>query len=61
MYTDLMKKQADFIGKKGSITWISILTIPSDVITHPIPDSTGYKTESLIFVDKNLHYIKSFH
>lgn len=48
MYTDLstIYEWAGWVyGKKGSITQIPILTMPSDDITHPIPDLTGYITE----------------
>lgn len=63
MYTDLstIYERAGWVyGKKGSITQIPILTMPSDDITHPIPDLTGYITEGQIFVDRNLHNRKIF-
>jgi V-type H+-transporting ATPase subunit B len=34
--------------------------MPSDDITHPIPDLTGYITEGQIFIDRNLHNRKIF-
>jgi V-type H+-transporting ATPase subunit B len=34
--------------------------MPSDDITHPIPDLTGYITEGQIFVDRQLHNRKIF-
>jgi len=63
MYTDLstIYERAGWVyGKKGSITQIPILTMPSDDITHPIPDLTGYITEGQIFIDRNLHNRKIF-
>lgn len=58
MYTDLamLYERAGMIkGKKGSITQLPILTMPSDDITHPIPDLTGYITEGQIVVSRELH------
>ncbi|KXB03686.1 ATP synthase subunit B, partial [candidate division MSBL1 archaeon SCGC-AAA261G05] len=42
-------------GKKGSITQMPILTMPSDDITHPIPDLTGYITEGQLVMTRELH------
>jgi V/A-type H+-transporting ATPase subunit B len=39
----------------GSITMIPILTMPSDDITHPVPDLTGYITEGQIVLSRELH------
>jgi V/A-type H+-transporting ATPase subunit B len=39
----------------GSITQMPILTMPSDDISHPIPDLTGYITEGQIVLDRELH------
>jgi len=58
MYTDLSQiyeRAGRVAGKPGSITQIPILTMPSDDITHPIPDLTGYITEGQIFIDRQLH------
>ena len=58
MYTDLASiyERAGIIkGKKGSITQLSILSMPSDDITHPIPDLTGYITEGQIVVSRDIH------
>jgi len=58
MYTDLstIYERAGIIkGKKGSVTQIPILSMPSDDITHPIPDLTGYITEGQIVVGRDLH------
>ncbi|MAG18402.1 MAG: V-type ATP synthase subunit B [Candidatus Diapherotrites archaeon] len=57
-YTDLstIYERAGVIkGKKGSITQIPILSMPSDDITHPIPDLTGYITEGQIVVGRELY------
>ncbi len=38
----------------GSITFLPILTMPNDDITHPIPDLTGYITEGQIVLSRDL-------
>jgi V/A-type H+-transporting ATPase subunit B len=38
----------------GSITQLSILTMPNDDITHPVPDLTGYITEGQIVLSRDL-------
>ncbi|MDD4127694.1 MAG: V-type ATP synthase subunit B [Methanomicrobium sp.] len=58
MYTDLASiyERAGIIkGRKGSVTQLSILTMPGDDITHPIPDLSGYITEGQIVVNRDLH------
>ena len=58
MYTDLasLYERAGMIkGKTGSVTQLSILTMPGDDITHPIPDLSGYITEGQIVVNRELH------
>ena len=57
MYSDLatLYERAGCIrGLPGSLTQIPILTMPSDDITHPIPDLTGYITEGQIVLDREL-------
>jgi V/A-type H+-transporting ATPase subunit B len=57
MYTDLASiyERAGLVkGKKGSITQLNIITMPSDDITHPIPDLTGYITEGNIYLSREL-------
>ncbi len=57
MYTDLasLYERAGIVkGKKGSITQLDIVTMPSDDVTHPIPDLTGYITEGQIFLSRDL-------
>jgi len=58
MYTDLacLYERAGIIkNTKGSVTQLSILTMPGDDITHPIPDLSGYITEGQIVVSRELH------
>ncbi len=58
MYTDLAtlyERAGRVEGRNGSITQLPILTMPSDDITHPIPDLTGYITEGQIYIDRALH------
>ena len=58
MYTDLAtlyERAGKLKGQKGSITQFPILTLPSDDITHPIPDLTGYITEGQIVLSRPLH------
>ncbi|EFD92467.1 MAG: H+transporting two-sector ATPase alpha/beta subunit central region [Candidatus Parvarchaeum acidophilus ARMAN-5] len=57
MYTDLssiFERAGKVKGKKGSVTQLPILTMPSDDITHPIPDLTGYITEGQIVMSRSL-------
>ncbi len=58
MYSDLAsiyERAGRIKGKTGSITQIPILTMPSDDITHPIVDLTGYITEGQIVLSRALH------
>ncbi|MEI6413782.1 MAG: V-type ATP synthase subunit B [Pseudomonadota bacterium] len=41
--------------RHGSITLVPVLSMPSDDITHPIPDLTGYITEGQIVLSRELH------
>ncbi len=57
LYSDLasLYERAGMIkGSTGSVTQIPIMTMPSDDITHPIPDMTGYITEGQIVFDRSL-------
>lgn len=52
LYSDLAsryEKAVDIEGS-GSITLISVTTMPGDDITHPIPDNTGYITEGQFYL-----------
>ena len=57
MYSDLAtlyERAGSIKGVPGSLTQLPILTMPSDDITHPIPDLTGYITEGQIVLDRDL-------
>jgi len=57
LYSDLAsiyERAGRIQGKKGSITQIPILTMPSDDISHPVPDLTGYITEGQIVLERDL-------
>ena len=57
MYSDLatLYERAGCIhGTPGTLTQLSILTMPSDDIGHPIPDLTGYITEGQIVLSREL-------
>ncbi|MDP2007556.1 MAG: V-type ATP synthase subunit B [Rubrivivax sp.] len=41
-------------GPHGTLTQLSILTMPADDIGHPIPDLTGYITEGQIVLSREL-------
>jgi len=58
MYTDLStiyERAGRIKGRKGTVTQLSILTMPGDDITHPIADLTGYITEGQIVLGRDLH------
>jgi V/A-type H+-transporting ATPase subunit B len=57
MYSDLAtlyERAGSIKNRPGSLTQLPILTMPSDDITHPIPDLTGYITEGQIVLDREL-------
>jgi len=57
LYTDLAtlyERAGRIKGQKGSITQMPILSMPSDDVTHPIPDLTGYITEGQVFLGRDL-------
>ena len=57
LYTDLAanyERAGRIKNKKGSITQMPILSMPSDDITHPISDLTGYITEGQIVQGRDL-------
>ena len=43
------EKAVDFDGA-GSITTLTVTTMPGDDVTHPIPDNTGYITEGQFYL-----------
>ncbi len=57
LYSDLAslyERAGRIESSEGSITQIPILTMPSDDISHPVPDLTGYITEGQIVLDRDL-------
>ncbi len=57
LYSDLAalyERAGRVQGAEGSITQMPILTMPSDDISHPVPDLTGYITEGQIVFDRSL-------
>lgn len=52
LYSDLAARyeKAVQIEGSGSITIISVTTMPGDDVTHPIPDNTGYITEGQFYL-----------
>ena len=57
LYSDLAslyERAGRITGREGSITQVPILTMPSDDISHPVPDLTGYITEGQIVLEREL-------
>lgn len=57
LYTDLAsiyERAGRIKGHAGSITQMPVLSMPSDDITHPIPDLSGYITEGQLVMDRSL-------
>ena len=57
LYSDLAslyERAGRISDREGSITQMPILTMPSDDISHPVPDLTGYITEGQIVLDREL-------
>jgi len=57
LYSDLAsiyERAGRIEGAPGSITQMAVLTMPSDDISHPVPDLTGYITEGQIVMDREL-------
>ena len=58
LYSDLAEiyeRAGRVKDRRGSITMVPVLSMPSDDITHPIPDLTGYITEGQIVLSRELH------
>jgi V/A-type H+-transporting ATPase subunit B len=58
LYSDLAEiyeRAGRIRNRHGSITMVPVLSMPSDDITHPIPDLTGYITEGQIVLSRELH------
>jgi V/A-type H+-transporting ATPase subunit B len=57
LYSDLatlFERAGTIRGVGGTLTQLSILTMPADDISHPIPDLTGYITEGQIVLSRDL-------
>ncbi|MFO7959080.1 MAG: V-type ATP synthase subunit B [Candidatus Brocadiia bacterium] len=57
LYSDLAalyERAGRVKGSDGSITQMPILSMPSDDISHPVPDLTGYITEGQIVCDRDM-------
>ena len=57
MYTDLaslFERAGRVHGSRGSLTQLSVLTMPDGDITHPVPDLTGYITEGQIVLSRDI-------
>jgi V/A-type H+-transporting ATPase subunit B len=57
LYSDLAEiyERAGRIKERhGSITLLPVLSMPSDDITHPVPDLTGYITEGQVVLARDL-------
>lgn len=58
LYSDLAEiyeRAGRIKNKHGSVTLVPVLSMPSDDLTHPIPDLTGYITEGQIVLARELH------
>jgi V/A-type H+/Na+-transporting ATPase subunit B len=58
LYSDLAEiyeRAGRIKNRHGSITMVPVVSMPSDDITHPIPDLTGYITEGQIVLSRDLH------
>lgn len=52
LYSQLARryeKACDYRGA-GSVTILSVTTMPGDDVTHPVPDNTGYITEGQFYL-----------
>jgi V/A-type H+-transporting ATPase subunit B len=57
LYSDLatlFERAGTIRGVPGTLTQLSILSMPADDISHPIPDLTGYITEGQIVLSRDL-------
>jgi len=58
LYSDMAEiyeRSGRIRDRSGSITLLPVVSMPSDDITHPIPDLTGYITEGQIVLSRELH------
>ena len=54
-FAELYERAGRIHNRRGSITMVPVVSMPSDDITHPIPDLTGYITEGQIVLSRELH------
>ncbi len=57
LYSDLAEiyeRAGRIKERRGSVTMIPVVSMPSDDITHPVPDLTGYITEGQIVLAREL-------
>ena len=54
-FAEIYERAGRIKDQPGSITLIPVVSMPSDDITHPIPDLTGYITEGQIVLSRELH------
>jgi V/A-type H+-transporting ATPase subunit B len=58
LYSDLAEiyeRSGRIKDRHGSVTLMPVVSMPSEDITHPIPDLTGYITEGQIVLSRELH------
>ena len=58
LYSDLAEiyeRAGRIKERRGSVTLIPVVSMPSDDITHPIPDLTGYITEGQVVLSRELN------
>ncbi|MDA8308956.1 MAG: V-type ATP synthase subunit B [Deltaproteobacteria bacterium] len=56
LYSQLARryeKAADY-ARAGSVTILTVTTMPGDDVTHPVPDNTGYITEGQFYLHDGL-------
>ncbi|MFM7676344.1 MAG: V-type ATP synthase subunit B [Synechococcus sp.] len=56
LYSQLARryeKAADY-AKGGSVTILTVTTMPGDDVTHPVPDNTGYITEGQFYLHEGV-------
>ncbi len=54
-FAEIYERAGRIKNRDGSITMVPVVSMPSDDITHPIPDLTGYITEGQIVLSRELH------
>jgi V/A-type H+-transporting ATPase subunit B len=56
LYTQLARRYEKAVAFKdgGSVTIMGVTTMPSNDVTHPVPDNTGYITEGQFYLDNGV-------